>query len=211
LLIRRGGLGAVIAALASGGVLLGALATNSSRTRARAATMTAPRYITARRLGPVAGTVAIGPGTVVRPSELFGDRVFANARDGFALANENFVEYPARTVDGGLVWRIDGPQLHIPGAHGADAVRYVGLSGPRTFFAYGSSAVDVTMNSGRTWSEAFLGELVMAVVPGSRNDLIAYVQQSLSNGHVNPAVTWQYVSLDGGRHWRFSRALAGGY
>ena len=48
------------------------------------------------------------------------------------------------------------------------------------------------------------------VVPGQRHHLIAYVQQPVSNSSSNPAVTWQYVSRDGGRHWRYSSALGGG-
>lgn len=67
------------------------------------------------------------------------------------------------------------------------------MAGPRTFFAYGSSAVDVTTDGGRTWWETFLGELVVAVVPGARNELIAYVREHRAIG--------QYVSHDGGRHW----------
>jgi hypothetical protein len=35
------------------------------------------------------------------------------------------------------------------------------------------------------------------------------VQQSVSNDHGNPAVTWQYVSHDAGRHWSYSTALSG--
>lgn len=140
---------------------------------------------------------------------MFGDRVFPTANIGFALANGNQAQYPAITTDGGLTWRIDGPQLHVDAADGPEGVGYVGTLGPHTFFAYGSSVVDVTIDSGRTWWETYMGELVMAVVPGFRNHLVAYVQQSVSNsGH--PAVTWQYVSRDGGRHWRYSSALGGG-
>jgi hypothetical protein len=99
--------------------------------------------------------------------------------------------------------------VHIDAADGAEGVGYVGIAGPRTFFADGSSVVDVAANAGRTWWETFLGELVTAVVPGPNNDLIAYVQQPVSNDHVNPAVTWQYVSRDGGREWNYSTALGG--
>jgi hypothetical protein len=147
---------------------------------------------------------------VLRAADLFSDRVFANAHDGFALANDGSAQYPARTTDGGRVWRIDGPPLHIDAANGAAGVGSVGVAGPRTLFAYGSSAVDVTTNGGRTWWGTYLGELVMAVVSGPSGGLVAYVQQSLSNARANPAVTWQYVSRDGGRHWRYSNALAGG-
>jgi hypothetical protein len=141
-------------------------------------------------------------------SDLFTDRVFANAQDGFALANGGNAQYPALSTDGGRSWRIDGPQVHVDAADGPEGVGYVGVAGPRTFFAYGSSVVDVTTNSGRTWWETYLGELVMAVVPAG-NELVAYVRQSVSNDHPSPAVTWQYVSRDGGRHWSYGTALVG--
>jgi hypothetical protein len=146
----------------------------------------------------------------VRPSDLFTDQVFANDRDGFALANEGNAQYPAATTDGGKRWRIDGPQVHVDAADGPEGVGYVGIAGPRTFFAYGSSAVDVTTNAGRMWWETLLGNLVVAVVPGGRpNELVAYVQQSLSNDRPYPVATWQYVTRDGGRHWSYSTALGG--
>jgi hypothetical protein len=136
--------------------------------------------------------------------------VFANADDGFALADDpGKAQYPAHTSDGGRVWRIDGPQVHIDAADGPEGVGSVGVAGTRTFFAYGSSAVDVTTDGGRVWWETFLGELVVAVVARSPHDLVAYVQQSVSNHRINPAVTWQYVSGDGGRKWRYTRALGG--
>jgi photosystem II stability/assembly factor-like uncharacterized protein len=145
----------------------------------------------------------------VRSSELFTDRVFANASDGFALVNLGNAQFPACSRDGGRTWRTCGPAVHVDAADAPEGVGYVGVAGPRTFFAYGSSAVDVTTDGGRTWWETFLGELVVAVVPGPRHDLLAYVQQQLEN-NTDSAVTWQYVSRDGGRHWRYSRALGGG-
>ncbi len=134
--------------------------------------------------------------------------MFANASDGFALANAGSARYPSHSVDGGRTWRINGPQLHVDAADGAEGVGYVGVAGDRTLFAYGGSAVDVTTNGGRTWWETFLGELVVAVVPGPGNALVAYVQQQLTNS-IKPVATWQYVSSDGGRRWRYSTALAG--
>jgi hypothetical protein len=145
----------------------------------------------------------------VSSSDLFSDRVFANAHDGFALANGDNAQYPAVTTDGGRRWRIDGPQVHVDAADGPEGVGYVGAVGPREFFAYGSSVVDVTTNGGRTWWETYLGELVMAVVPGPANDLVAYVQEQVSNDRSTPTVTWQYVSRDGGHHWSYSTALGG--
>lgn len=167
-----------------------------------------PHRFTARQMQPRPGAVARG--TVVKSADLFTPRVFANASVGFALATVGSAQYPARSIDAGKSWRIDGPQVHIDAADGPEGVGYVGLAGPRTFFAYGSSAVDVTTDGGRTWSETFLGELVVAVVPGPRDELVAYVQQQLDpSGRSLAAATWQYVSHDGGRHWVYSASLGG--
>lgn len=179
-----------------------------SARRVAAPVLATPHNLTAGQLRARPGAVA--PGTTVSPSSVFTDRVFANARDGFALANEGSAQYPVRSIDGGRVWRIAGPQFHIDAADGAEGVGYVGIAGPRMFFAYGSSVVDVTVNAGRTWWETFLGELVVAVVPGGDPDeLVAYVQRSLGNQQVNSAVTWQYVTHDGGHRWSYSTALGG--
>jgi hypothetical protein len=149
------------------------------------------------------------PGTVVRSSAVFGDRVFLNAEEGVALANGDNAQYPALPTDGGRVWRIDGPPLHVDAADGPEALGSVGIAGPRAFFAYGSAVVDVTIDRGRTWWETYLGQDVVAVLPSYLNKLVAYVEPSLSNQHLNPAVTWRYVSRDGGRHWRHSTQFAG--
>jgi hypothetical protein len=148
-------------------------------------------------------------GTVVASADLFGDRVFANADDGIALANGDNAQYPALSVDGGRTWRIGGPQLHVDALDGAEGVGYVGVGGPRTFFAYGSSVVDVTSDGGRSWRETFLGENVTAVVAVQGRGLVAYVQNAVNNAHPLRAFTWQYISRDGGRHWRYSTAMAG--
>jgi hypothetical protein len=43
---------------------------------------------------------------------------------------------------------------------------------------------------------------------GYRTSTLTPVEPSLSNQHLNPAVTWRYVSRDGGRHWRYSTQFA---
>ena len=148
------------------------------------------------------------PGSSVPVSALFGDRVFLDAREGIALANGDNAQYPALSADGGRTWRIAGPPLHVDAADGAEGVGSVGILGPRTFFAYGSSVVDVTTDRGRTWWETYLGEGVVAVVPSYRNELVAYVEESVT-AQFNPAQTWQYVSRDGGRTWSYSTDFAG--
>lgn len=164
------------------------------------------RHITARRMRP--RPHATPRGTVMKSGALFGPRVFANDTVGFALANSNNAQYPVRSLDRGLTWRIDGPQFHVDAADAPEGVGLVGMASRRTYFAYGSSVVDVTTNGGRRWWEAFLGELVVAVVPGSGHRLVAYVQNEV-NSNFKHVPTIQYVTKDGGRHWNYSTTLGG--
>lgn len=147
-------------------------------------------------------------GAHIPAKEIAGLRVFVDARIGFALADNRYGEtLPARTIDGGGTWAIDGPEFHVDAADGAEGVSYVGITPKGAEFAYGASVVDVSSDAGHIWWEAPLGQNVTAVVPGAHG-LVAFVQQSVSNSHLNPIVTWQYVSTDGGHHWRYSRSFA---
>jgi hypothetical protein len=68
----------------------------------------------------------------------------------------------------------------------------------------------LTTDRGHTWWETYLGEEVVAVVPGYGNELVAYVEQPASRHRLDPAATWRYVSSDGGRRWHYSAdAFAG--
>jgi hypothetical protein len=163
------------------------LAMTSGPTPARAAQgRKAPKPTTrvvARRIRPRADLPTPRLGADIPEADLFGSRVFTNANVGFALANTTDGQVPARTTDGGRAWTIDGPQLHVDAADGAEGVEYVGIASPNVEFAYGASVVDVSTDAGHTWWEAFLGEDVTAVVPGRRG-LVAFVQQSVSNKHL---------------------------
>jgi hypothetical protein len=188
-----------IAAALVGAALVGALADASSGHPAQRPAP--PARLTARRLR--ARPDAVASGSRVPSSRLFTDRVFAGPSVGFALADDNQAQYPVRSIDGGSRWRIDGPQVHIDAADGPEGVGYVGVRGPRTYYAYGSQAIDVSPNGGRTWWETFVPGLAAAVVSNAEGHLVAYVQPG-------SGVTWQYVSSDGGRHWRYSTAVGGG-
>jgi hypothetical protein len=168
-----------------------------------AAAAAAPQRITATRVTRPAGTVR--PGTRVRSATL-GQRVFVNGRRGFALANFGGAQYPAATVDGGRTWKTNGPALHLNAAQAPLSVVDVGASNARTFYAFGGGqVVDVTSNGGRTWWRAFLGDVVLAVVPRLSGGLTAVAQNSSGAGA--NATTVVYVSTDGGHHWRLSRKL----
>jgi hypothetical protein len=161
----------------------------------------------------VAGTLIIRPTGTLKPGSLvksadLGLRVFPNAKHGFALADVGQAQYPAATVDGGKIWRTDGPALHLNAAQAPLVVQEVGAANQRTFFAWGGGqVVDVTSDAGKHWYRAILGDVVMAVVSPANGQLVAFAQTATGSG--STAVTWVYVSKDGGRQWHYSDSLGG--
>ncbi len=154
---------------------------------------------------------SVKPGTVVSKG-LRSTRAFADPQHGITLAQIGNVTFPAATTDGGRKWRVDGPVLFADTTDGPLAVGDLGTAGPRTYFAYGGggSVVDVTIDAGKTWWSAFLGEEVLAVVAASDGKLVAVVQeQTPSVSESLRSVTWLYASTDGGRRWRATNRLGG--
>lgn len=151
------------------------------------------------------------PGTAVKASRIIGQRVFVDARHGFALVDRNQAQYPAATADGGETWRTDGPALHVDAAQGPLAVTTVGALDRRTIFAYGAgNVVDVTTDGGRRWRRGLWGYgTPMAVVGNSQGDLVAFVDISGPGATPVSGPTWQYVSRDGGRSWHYTTRLGG--
>lgn len=185
---------AASALLLSAVALAVALAASST-----AATPAIPKTVTAMLITRQHGTLA--PRTVVRSSTL-GQRVFTNANDGFALANTGGAQYPAATTNGGKVWKTDGPALHLDAAQAPLAVTSVGAASQRTIYAYGSGqVVDVTSDGGKHWYRALFQGLSMAVVPGISRHLVAFIDGN--------AATFQYVSKNGGRTWKYDTAVGG--
>lgn len=152
------------------------------------------------------GTLA--PGAKVRSADL-GQRVFTDADHGFALASVGQAQYPAATDDAGKTWKTDGPALHINAAQAPLSVVDIDAISPTTIFAYGSGQViDATSDGGKAWYGALFDGVVMAVVGGVDNHLVAFVDGSTS-GSSSSGVTWQYVSKDGGRSWRYDNTVGG--
>lgn len=148
-------------------------------------------------------------GTAVRSSNL-GQRVFVSSKVGFALGAVGEAQYPAETVDGGATWKTFGPALHVNAAQAPLAVTAVGAANRRVVYFYGSGqAVDVTSDGGKHWYRALAPELSLAVVPGASGRLVWIVQDGLDTPS-DTAVTWEYVSSNGGKVWRYSSALGGG-
>jgi hypothetical protein len=208
---RRGTLGIVAAAAVlaiAATVVLASMAAAHQSTAAGAGrgSSTPPSSVSGSLIAKV--PAALQPGHVVGQSTL-GQRIFADARHGFALADVGGAQYPAKTVNG-VVWRIAGPPLHLDAAQAPLVVTQVGARGKRTFFAWGGAAggpsVDVTTDGGAHWYRALLGDVVCAVTPTSGGHLMAFAQVA---GSGSSATTWVYVSKDGGRTWKLSSSLGG--
>jgi hypothetical protein len=161
------------------------------------------KTVKASRITRRSGTLA--PGTAVSSASL-GRRVFTDAAHGFALAGTGGAQYPAATSDGGATWTTDGPALHVNAAQAPLAVANIGAASRTRVFAYGSGqVVDTTRDGGQSWYRALFNGLVMAAVRGAGGRLVAFVDASV-NGR---GVTWQYVSRDGGRTWRYNPRVGG--
>jgi hypothetical protein len=193
-------------------MLVGALAALSSVAGKAFSAVAGPRHaavpaITATPIARTPGSARTG--TIVRQRQL-SRRVFADARHGFALASLPQAQYPAATSDGGRVWRIDGPALHLNAAQAPLVVLQVGAAGRRTYFAWGGpgggQVVDTTSDGGRHWWRAILGEVVLAVVASPDGTLVAVTQVAGATGGAG-ANTLVYVSKDRGRHWRYDPLL----
>jgi hypothetical protein len=200
---RIAGATLVLGALALGSTSVGV---SAAATRSAAAAATPPKTVTASRITRPPGTLA--PGTKVSSADL-GQRVFTDAKHGFALASVGQAQYPAATIDAGKTWKTDGPALHINAAQAPLSVVDIGAANRKTIFAYGGGQViDTTSNGGKKWYRATFDGLVMAVVRGSGGHLVAFVDGSTSSSS-SSGVTWQYVSKNGGRSWRYDTTVGG--
>ena len=176
---------------------LGSVGSAGASTRAAAAAVVnPPKTVTATRITRRPGTLA--PGSPVRAAEITGQRIFTDAKHGFALASVPDADYSVATTDGGKTWKTDGPALHLHAAQAPLAVVFIGAVNRRTLFAWGAGQViDTTSDGGKTWYSAlFSVGSPVAVVPDLQGHLRAYV------GSFSGSSAWEYVSTDGGRTWR---------
>jgi hypothetical protein len=161
-----------------------------------------PPTVTGSRLGEDdnQATVRIKRGTIIPAPRFASNRVFMNAKDGFALIlTSDGVIYPGATTTRGRTWEIAGPVFFTPTADGPNAVSTVTAIAPRTFVAFGAgNFVRVSTDGGRRWWQTELGDETAAVVAADRG-LVAFAQQTIGNSL--RAVTWVYRSTDG-RHWQ---------
>src|SRR5579875_756470 len=143
-------------------------------------------------------------------------RVFEDARHGWALAFVGNAQYPAVTADGGAVWRIAGPALHVDAAQGGAGVGQIGVPSPhtgpaddQTAFAWGGvtpdAIVDATLDGGRRWWRTVMPGTVLFVGNEGR-ELVANVYGTVAGAG---AGVWAYATRDG-RHWSLLGSVASG-
>jgi len=147
------------------------------------------------------------PGSTVRASKIFGNRVFTDAKHGFALVQSGQAQYPVSSTDGGKTWKTDGPALHLNAAQAPLAVIYIGAASQKTIFAWGTGQViDTTSDGGKHWYRALFQGLPGAVVKNPQGHLVAFVDGSSSG---SSGATVQYVSKNGGKTWRLDNTVGG--
>lgn len=174
-----------------------------------------PPSVTARVIGAQADTAT--PGTRVNPSAFklairppnTLPRVFDDARHGYALANIGPATYPARTVDAGKTWRVDGPALHVNGMQAGLGVGEIGVVDANVAYTWGGitpdNVVDVTMDGGKHWWRAFLPGLVLFV--GHEGPaVVANIYGSLTQRHTTHTGLWVYETMNG-RNWTYATTL----
>jgi hypothetical protein len=175
----------------------------AARSAAPATAAAPPAIVTSQLIRHQRGTLR--PGRRVRSSTI-GHRVFVNSHVGFALADTGGAQYPATTVNGGQIWKTDGPALHLDAAQAPLVVTNIGAASKRTVFAFGGGqSVDATGDGGKHWWRAFLGEVVIATVPRLGGGLITVAQTGGSG--LSAGRTLVYVTRDGGHHWRLDTRL----
>lgn len=187
----------VVAAVIVG---LSSLGVSAASTHGTAAAAKPPKTVRAGRVTRQPHTLA--PGTAVRPAAVFGQRVFTDGKHGFALASLHSADYPVATSDRGKTWRTDGPALHLDAAQGPLAVAFVGAASRKTLFAWGGgNVIDTTSDGGKHWYRALFQGSPVAVAPDLEGHLLAFVASG--SGPPSP-----YLSRDGGRTWRYQRAVS---
>jgi photosystem II stability/assembly factor-like uncharacterized protein len=167
---------------------------SGAATRPLAAAAAPPKTVTAVSLAGRQGTLA--PGSKARPARIFSNRVFTDAKHGFALGSPQDADYALATADGGKTWKTDSPALHLHALSAPFAVLNIGAANRKTVFAWGGGQViDATSDGGKTWYQALWEGQPLAVAPNVEGGLLAVI------GSFSGKAKWIYSSTDGGRSW----------
>lgn len=176
---------------------LGSIGVSGAATHGTAAAKP-PKTVTATLITRRKGTLATG--SSVRASAVSGQRVFTDAKHGFALASAGSAQYAVATADGGKTWKTYGPALHLNAAQAPLSVAFIGAVSRKTVFAWGGGQViDATNDGGKHWYSAlFTTGSPVAVVRDIQGHITAFV------GSPSGGSTSRYVSKDGGRTWHLA-------
>ena len=189
----------LVAALVVVGVVLGlgSIGVSGAATRGTAAAKP-PKTVRSTLITRRKGTLATG--SSVRASAVSGQRVFTDAKHGFALASVGSAQYAVATADGGKTWKTYGPALHLNAAQAPLSVSFIGAVSRKTVFAWGGGQViDATSDGGKHWYSAlFTTGSPVAVVRDIQGHITAFV------GSPSGGATSRYVSKDGGRTWHLA-------
>ena len=189
----------LVAAFVVVGVVLGlgSIGVSGAETRGTAAAKP-PKTVTATLVTRRKGTLATG--SSVRASAVSGQRVFTDAKHGFALASVGSAQYAVATADAGKTWKTYGPALHLNAAQAPLSVSFIGAVSRKTVFAWGGGQViDATSDGGKHWYSAlFTTGSPVAVVHDIQGHITAFV------GSPSGGSTSRYVSKDGGRTWHLA-------
>lgn len=189
----------LVAAFVVVGVVLGlgSIGVSGAETRGTAAAKP-PKTVTATLVTRRKGTLATG--SSVRASAVSGQRVFTDAKHGFALASVGSAQYAVATADAGKTWKTYGPALHLNAAQAPLSVSFIGAVSRKTVFAWGGGQViDATSDGGKHWYSAlFTTGSPVAVVRDIPGHITAFV------GSPSGGSTSRYVSKDGGRTWHLA-------
>ena len=176
---------------------LGSIGVSGAATRGTAAAKP-PKTVTATLITRRKGTLATG--SSVRAAAVSGQRVFTDAKHGFALASVGSAQYAVATADSGKTWKTYGPALHLNAAQAPLSVSFIGAVSRKTVFAWGGGQViDATNDGGKHWYSAlFTTGSPVAVVRDIQGHITAFV------GSPSGGSTSRYVSKDGGRTWHLA-------
>jgi len=147
---------------------------------------------------PANGPPFLRLGTIVSSSGL-GNRVFVNQSHGFSLwTSRDGTTYPGCTGNGGRVWVICGPHLHVEAANAPNVVTQVGAQRAE-YFAYGgpNGAESIVVSTSQSkWYRAYMPGVPYGVSASENGELFAFVVAGKS--------TTEWTSSNGGRTWKRS-------
>ncbi len=131
---------------------------------------------------------------------------------GYALTYLNGFEYPLRSTNGGVTWRIDSPYWSGPWADAGAGAVYINAYSASTAVAYGNQWLYVTTDAGHHWFLADRLGAIEAVEPPllewwitpalPRRAMIVDVARTGTGQRTGVVISRaQYQSVNGGQTW----------